>query len=233
MLSLTRIPTIPAEPPVPLPPPPPVHPGHSHTHPEEEEEEDHDDDDKAEDEGESHDDDDDAVGGGSTSFVHGALCTVGILLVLPSGRYPPPSHVTSGLLTTEDADAGRGPAPWLGRRIPRISYAGSDAVHDRRAQQRGVTRGLRLRYLQEELAAQLAGQLRRNVEHFSGALGADQGVLRAVEERVGANLEVMKQVWVRVHDHRGKAPGTTCPTISSVIVVAIAFLIMFFVIRST
>ncbi|KAH9010514.1 hypothetical protein EDB84DRAFT_1445679 [Lactarius hengduanensis] len=84
MLSLTRIPTIPAEPPVPLPPPPPVHPRHSHTHPEEED--DHDDDEKAEDEGESHDDDDDAVGGGSASFVHGALCTVGILLVLPSGN---------------------------------------------------------------------------------------------------------------------------------------------------
>ncbi|KAH9023568.1 hypothetical protein EDB83DRAFT_2429451 [Lactarius deliciosus] len=51
---------------------------------------------------------------------------------------------------------------------------------------------------------------------------------------VRANLEVMKQVWVRVHDHRGKAPGTTCLTISSVVVVvAIAFLIMFFVIRFT
>ncbi|KAH9020858.1 hypothetical protein EDB85DRAFT_2152802 [Lactarius pseudohatsudake] len=31
MLNVTRIPTIPAEPPVPVPPPPPVHPGHSHS----------------------------------------------------------------------------------------------------------------------------------------------------------------------------------------------------------
>ncbi|KAH9053363.1 hypothetical protein EDB87DRAFT_1651690 [Lactarius vividus] len=53
---------------------------------------------------------------------------------------------------------------------------------------------------------------------------------------VSANLEVAKQVrvWrVRVHDHRGKPLGTTCLTISSVVIVAITFLIMFFVIRFT
>ena len=90
--------------------------------------------------------------------------------------------------------------------------------------------------LQEELAAQLAqmaGQLRRNAEHFSGALVADQGVLRAAEEKVGANLDVMKRERVRLRDHRGKALGTTCLTISSVVVVAISFLVMFFVIRFT
>ncbi|KAH8993431.1 hypothetical protein EDB92DRAFT_2113761 [Lactarius akahatsu] len=79
VLNLTRIPDIPAKPPGPLPPfPPPVHIDHP-PHPQE----DHDDDEKAEDEGESHDEDD--VGGGSASFVHGVLCTVGFLLVLPSG----------------------------------------------------------------------------------------------------------------------------------------------------
>ncbi|KAH9170935.1 hypothetical protein EDB89DRAFT_1975207, partial [Lactarius sanguifluus] len=55
--------------------------------------------------------------------------------------------------------------------------------------------GLASALLQEELAAQLAqmaGQLQRNAEHFSGTLGADSGVLRAAE-RVGANLEVAKQ----------------------------------------
>ncbi|KAH8993432.1 hypothetical protein EDB92DRAFT_1854067 [Lactarius akahatsu] len=78
----------------------------------------------------------------------------------------------------------------------------------------------------------MAGQLQRNAEYFSGTLRADQGVLRAMEEMVGANLEVAKQVRVRVQDHRGKALGTTCLTISSVVVVvAIASLIMFFVIR--
>ncbi|KAH9036933.1 hypothetical protein EDB84DRAFT_1560795 [Lactarius hengduanensis] len=59
--------------------------------------------------------------------------------------------------------------------------------------------------LQEELAAQLAqmaGQPRRNAEHVSGELVADQGVLRAAEEKVDANLDVMKRERVRLHDHR-------------------------------
>ncbi|KAH9017320.1 hypothetical protein EDB85DRAFT_2016733 [Lactarius pseudohatsudake] len=51
--------------------------------------------------------------------------------------------------------------------------------------------------------------MRRNAEHFSGALGADQGVLRAAEEMVGTNLKVAKQVRVRVRDHRGKTLETT------------------------
>ncbi|KAH9017324.1 hypothetical protein EDB85DRAFT_2155274 [Lactarius pseudohatsudake] len=88
----------------------------------------------------------------------------------------------------------------------------------------------------EELAvrlAQMADQLRRNAKHFSGTVGADKRGPRAAEEMVGADLEVAKQVRVRVHDHRGKAFGTTCLTISSVIVVAIASSIMSFVIRFT
>ncbi|KAH9060265.1 hypothetical protein EDB87DRAFT_1822156 [Lactarius vividus] len=76
--------------------------------------------------------------------------------------------------------------------------------------------------LQEGLAAQLAqieGQLRRNTEHFSGPLAAYQGVLRVAEEKVGMNLDVMKRERVRLQDHRRKAPGTTCLTIASVIVI--------------
>ncbi|KAH9170882.1 hypothetical protein EDB89DRAFT_2071342 [Lactarius sanguifluus] len=77
--NLVRIPTIPAEPPIPLPPPPAVH---SHSHPKSKDDDDHDEE-EAEDEDESYDDE----GGGSSSasFVHGALCTAGFLLVLLSG----------------------------------------------------------------------------------------------------------------------------------------------------
>ncbi|KAH9024733.1 hypothetical protein EDB85DRAFT_2150262 [Lactarius pseudohatsudake] len=66
---------------------PPVHPrhSHSHSHPEDKGDDAHDDE-KAEDEGEEGESHDDKGGGGSSvSFVHGALCTVGLLLVLPSG----------------------------------------------------------------------------------------------------------------------------------------------------
>jgi hypothetical protein len=90
--------------------------------------------------------------------------------------------------------------------------------------------------LQEELSAQLAqmaGQLRRNAEHFSTALAADQAVLRNAEEKIGANYDVMKRERVRLRDHRGKSLGTTCLTIASVLVVAVAFLVMFFVLRFT
>ena len=90
--------------------------------------------------------------------------------------------------------------------------------------------------LQEELSAQLAqmaGQLRRNAEHFSTALAADQAVLRSAEEKIGTNYDVMKRERVRLRDHRGKSLGTTCLTITSVLVVAIAFLVMFFLLRFT
>jgi Membrane fusion protein Use1 len=90
--------------------------------------------------------------------------------------------------------------------------------------------------LQEELSAQLAqmaGQLRRNAEHFSSALAADQAVLRNAEEKIGANFDVMKQERVRLRDHRSKSLGTTCLTITSVLVVLIAFVIVFFILRLT
>jgi Membrane fusion protein Use1 len=90
--------------------------------------------------------------------------------------------------------------------------------------------------LQEDLSAQLAqmaGQLRRNAEHFSTALAADQAVLRNAEEKIGTNYDVMKRERVRLRDHRGKSLGTTCLTIASVLVVAVAFLVMFFVLRFT
>ncbi|KAI0257907.1 hypothetical protein BC834DRAFT_86593 [Gloeopeniophorella convolvens] len=90
--------------------------------------------------------------------------------------------------------------------------------------------------LQQELSAQLAqmaGQLRRNAEHFSTALAADQAVLRHAEEKIGSNYDVMKRERVRLRDHRGKSIGTTCLTLSSIVAVAIAFVVMFFVIRFT
>lgn len=90
--------------------------------------------------------------------------------------------------------------------------------------------------LQEELSAQLAqmaGQLRRNAEHFSNALAADQAVLHNAEEKIGTNHDVMKRERVRLRDHRGKTLGTTCLTITSVLVVTVAFVVMFFVLRFT
>ena len=83
--------------------------------------------------------------------------------------------------------------------------------------------------LQEELLAQLAqmtGKLRRDVEHFSGALVADQGVMRAAE-KVSANMEVMKRERVWLRDHRGKALGMTSQTMPNVVVTISGFLVFF------
>ena len=71
-LNLTRIADSPAEP-APLPPPPP--PVHHHApEPEHEDEGEHEDESQVE-----------GAGGSASSFVHGALCAAGFLLVLPSG----------------------------------------------------------------------------------------------------------------------------------------------------
>ena len=90
--------------------------------------------------------------------------------------------------------------------------------------------------VQEELSvqlAQMAGQLRRNAERFSKALAVDQAVLHDAEEKIGTNYEVMKRERVRLRDHRGKSIGTTCLTITSVLVVTVAFVVMLFILRFT
>ncbi|KAH9021404.1 hypothetical protein EDB84DRAFT_1580857 [Lactarius hengduanensis] len=143
-----------------------------------------------------------------------------------------PSHVASRPLTTEDEEASAAAAA-----VDVDLFLGStDESHgpflppDRTTSTTGTNNTGGDTALQERLAAplvQMAGQLRRNTERVSGALAAGQGVLSVAEEKVGANLDVMK----RERDQRGKALGTTCLTISSVVVVAIAFLVMFNVIR--
>ncbi|KAI0316584.1 hypothetical protein OF83DRAFT_1126129, partial [Amylostereum chailletii] len=88
--------------------------------------------------------------------------------------------------------------------------------------------------VQEELTAQLAQmarQLKANASHFSESLAADKAAMTDTDEKIAANYEVMKRERVRLRDHRGKSMGTTCLTLTSVFVVAIAFCVMFFVIR--
>ncbi|KAI0051101.1 hypothetical protein FA95DRAFT_1463876, partial [Auriscalpium vulgare] len=90
--------------------------------------------------------------------------------------------------------------------------------------------------VQEELSAQLAqmaGQLRRNALHFSEALAKDQAALQDTDEKIGSNFDVMKKERLRLRDHRGKSMGTTCLTFASLIIVLVAFVVMFFVIRIT
>jgi SNARE protein 1 len=170
-------------------------------------------------------------------------------------RLAPPSDVTSGLLeeirpTAVDVDlllgsaekdepslprepsldAGAVPTSSLPPKIqPSPLASTTDAAPSQALLQHSTA-------VQEELSAQLAqmaGQLRRNAEHFSKALAVDQAVLRDAEEKVGTNYDVMKRERVRLRDHRGKSIGTTCLTITSILVVTVAFVVMLFILRFT
>ncbi|KAH9016723.1 hypothetical protein EDB84DRAFT_1581934 [Lactarius hengduanensis] len=122
-----------------------------------------------------------------------------------------PSPITSGHLITEDAEASAGAAAADVDLLLGSADDESRAFHppDRTAS----TTGARDTGDNAESASALLQHntaLQEEPADSCGALGADQGVLRAAEEMVGANLKVAKQVRVRVHDHRGKALGTTC-----------------------
>ncbi|KAI0031134.1 hypothetical protein K488DRAFT_52742 [Vararia minispora EC-137] len=90
--------------------------------------------------------------------------------------------------------------------------------------------------LHEEMStqlAQMARQLKSNATYFSEALSRDQTALATADEKIGANLDVMRKERVRLRDHRGKSMGTTCLTITSIVVVLASFIVMFFLIRFT
>ncbi|VDB92050.1 unnamed protein product [Peniophora sp. CBMAI 1063] len=90
--------------------------------------------------------------------------------------------------------------------------------------------------VQEELTSELArmaAQLKANATYFSGALERDKIALEGAEEKIGSNLDVMTKERVRLRDHRGKSMGTTCLTITSIVVVLVSFVVMFFIIRFT
>ncbi|KII92204.1 hypothetical protein PLICRDRAFT_172324 [Plicaturopsis crispa FD-325 SS-3] len=90
--------------------------------------------------------------------------------------------------------------------------------------------------LQQEMSeqlAQMATQLKRNAMHFSESLARDQAVVDEAQEKLEGNYDVMKKERVRLRDHRGKSGSTTCLVLMSMLVVVVAFLLTFFVIRLT
>ncbi|KAI9437618.1 hypothetical protein H4582DRAFT_2057952 [Lactarius indigo] len=79
----------------------------------------------------------------------------------------------------------------------------------------------------EASAEAAAVDLRWNADHFSGAAAVDQEVLRAAEDE-GGHEPGRDEAGARVAvDHHGQALGTTCLTISGIVVVAIEFSVIF------
>ena len=90
--------------------------------------------------------------------------------------------------------------------------------------------------LHEELSnqlAQMAVQLRRNAEQFNEALAKDEGVLKATQEKLERNYDEVAKERVRLRDHSAKSRGTTWLVFISILVVVIAFFMMFLLIRIT
>ena len=81
--------------------------------------------------------------------------------------------------------------------------------------------------------AQMAAQLRRNAETFNASLQKDSDVLKETQEKLEGNYGLLSQERVRLRDHTGKSGGTTWIVFLSLLVVAVGFVMTFFVIRIT
>lgn len=79
----------------------------------------------------------------------------------------------------------------------------------------------------------MATQLRRNAEHFSGALAQDKAVMEGAEEKIEFNLGGMVAQRERLRDYSYKGRSTTWLVFISVIVVVISWILMLFLIRFT
>ncbi|KZO98821.1 hypothetical protein CALVIDRAFT_561762 [Calocera viscosa TUFC12733] len=93
-----------------------------------------------------------------------------------------------------------------------------------------------LNTVQQELTDQLAAmghQLKLNAIHFGERLAADANVVKEAEEKLVGNLERMRTERFRLRDYSSTARGTTCLVISCILVVIIAWVMMFVVIRIT
>ncbi|KAF8342054.1 uncharacterized protein EI90DRAFT_3150204 [Cantharellus anzutake] len=89
---------------------------------------------------------------------------------------------------------------------------------------------------QEELSAQLAqmaARLKLNTMHFTEALEKDKAVLEGAEMKLQGNFTRMKAERSRLGAYSSKSGGTTWIVFFSIIVVAIAWAVMFVIIRLT
>lgn len=92
------------------------------------------------------------------------------------------------------------------------------------------------RQTQEEIAqrlADMATQLRRNAQHFATALEDDKDALAEVDTNLDTNLTFMQKTRGRLGTYSSKSRGTTWLVFLSILVVFVAWVVMFFVIRLT
>lgn len=128
------------------------------------------------------------------------------------------------------------PSPTLAEKLPgslpaEKSKAGDSGTSD--ATSRFLSTSLQT---QEELSAQLAQmatRLKMNSLHFTEALARDRAVMEGAEEKLEGNLSRMKTERTRLKVHSGKSGSTTWIVMLAILTVAIAWIVMFFIIRVT
>ena len=84
-----------------------------------------------------------------------------------------------------------------------------------------------------ERLAEMAAQLRRNAQTFSEALEDDKEAVAEADIKLDSNLTLMQKERGRLGTYSSKSKGTTWIVIASILVVAVAWVIMFVVIRLT
>jgi Membrane fusion protein Use1 len=88
----------------------------------------------------------------------------------------------------------------------------------------------------EELSNELsrmATQLKRNAQQFSDSLDKDKSLVLSAADVLEKNYDSMTKERVRLRDHSGKSSGTTWMVFGALLVVSIAWVFMFFIIRLT
>lgn len=79
----------------------------------------------------------------------------------------------------------------------------------------------------------MATQLKLNAMHFADALANDQNVVKEAQEKLEGTHDNMTQRRVKLRDHTSKSWGTTGLVFTSIIIVAISFVLMIFILRLT
>ncbi|ORY89617.1 hypothetical protein BCR35DRAFT_300000 [Leucosporidium creatinivorum] len=79
----------------------------------------------------------------------------------------------------------------------------------------------------------LSTQLKTNSQTFASNLEKDKAVMADAKDKLEGNYEKMKQQQVRLKEQKGRSRGTLCWTIVVVSGVAIAWVVMFFLIKVT
>jgi hypothetical protein len=86
--------------------------------------------------------------------------------------------------------------------------------------------------LSEQLA-QMAAQLKRNAQSFAAQLHEDNALVQLAHDQLEGVHTRVKTERTTLRDFRGKSGYTTCMTIGIIVVVIVAWVMMFFMIKVT